>query len=82
MRTKTFIGATISVLLMSACVSDKAAEAPAKSELEMTEGKEKYDWIVEDFADIRILKYQIPGWDQLTLQQQQVLWSAIKKLII
>lgn len=26
----------------------------------------------EEFADIRVLRYPIPGWDQLTLQQKQL----------
>ncbi len=26
----------------------------------------------EEFADIRVLRYQIPGWDQLSLQQKQL----------
>ena len=74
MRTKTFMGAAVAAIIMSACASDKAAEAPAKPEQEMTEEMDKFDWIVEDFADLRILRYQIPGWDQLTLKQQEYVY--------
>ncbi len=74
MRTKTFMGAAVAAIIMSACASDKAAEAPTKPELEMTEEMDNFDWIVEDFADLRILKYQIPGWGQLTLQQQKYVY--------
>ena len=31
-----------------------------------------FQWETEQFADIRILRYQIPGWDQLSLQQKQL----------
>ncbi|MEO8589460.1 MAG: dihydrofolate reductase [Flavobacteriales bacterium] len=29
-------------------------------------------WETEQFADVRVLRYQVPGWDQLTLQQKQL----------
>ncbi len=31
-----------------------------------------FKWEAEQFADVRVLRYQIPGWDQLTLQQKQL----------
>ncbi len=31
-----------------------------------------FQWEAEQFADVRVLRYQIPGWDQLTLQQKQL----------
>ena len=29
-------------------------------------------WQTEQFADIKIIRYQIPGWDRLTLRQKQL----------
>ena len=29
-------------------------------------------WEVDQFADVRVLRYQVPGWEQLTLQQKQL----------
>lgn len=29
-------------------------------------------WQTEQFADIRILRYQVPGWDKLSLQQKKL----------
>ncbi len=74
MRTKTFMGAAVAAIIMSACATDKAAESPAKQEQEMTKEVDNFEWIVEDFADLRILKYQIPGWDQLSLKQQEYVY--------
>ncbi|MEZ4806555.1 MAG: dihydrofolate reductase [Flavobacteriales bacterium] len=31
-----------------------------------------FQWEADEFADVRVLRYQIPGWDQLTLQQKQL----------
>jgi dipeptidyl-peptidase-3 len=31
-----------------------------------------FQWEVEQFADVRVLRYQVPGWDQLSLQQKQL----------
>lgn len=29
-------------------------------------------WQVDEFADVRVLRYQVPGWEQLSLQQKQL----------
>ncbi|MCB0389480.1 MAG: dihydrofolate reductase, partial [Winogradskyella sp.] len=44
--------------------------------LEVTEVKEEktFDYNVEQFADIKILRYQIPGWDNLTLKEQKLVY--------
>ncbi|HEX2617270.1 MAG TPA: dihydrofolate reductase, partial [Flavobacteriales bacterium] len=31
-----------------------------------------FQWQTDQFADARILRYRIPGWEQLTLQQKQL----------
>ncbi|MDY2588383.1 dipeptidyl-peptidase 3 family protein [Winogradskyella aquimaris] len=35
---------------------------------------EKFDYNVEQFADIKILRYQIPGWDNLSLNEQKLVY--------
>ncbi|WP_417854773.1 dipeptidyl-peptidase 3 family protein [Xanthomarina gelatinilytica] len=44
--------------------------------IEVTEIKEEktFDYNVEQFADIKILRYQIPGWDNLTLKEQKLVY--------
>ncbi len=32
----------------------------------------EFQWEAEQFGDIRVLRYQVPGWDQLSLQQKQL----------
>lgn len=33
-----------------------------------------FDYVVEQFADIRVLRYQIPGWDNLTLKEKKFVY--------
>lgn len=39
-----------------------------------TEQKDSFDYVSEQFADIKILRYQIPGFEQLTLQQKKYVY--------
>lgn len=34
------------------------------------DGKD-FKYLIDEFADLKIMKYQIPGWDALTLQQKE-----------
>lgn len=31
-----------------------------------------FQWVTDQFADIRILRYQVPGWDKLSLRQKKL----------
>ncbi|MAB47815.1 MAG: dihydrofolate reductase [Flavobacteriaceae bacterium] len=35
---------------------------------------EKFDFNVEQFADIKVLRYQIPGWGNLSLKEQKLVY--------
>ena len=37
---------------------------------EQPQPKEEFKYLVDEFADLRIMRYQVPEWDQLTLQQK------------
>ncbi len=53
------------------CNEDKKTIAKSEGE---TEIKKDFDFNVEQFADIKILHYQIPGWDQLSLKEQKLVY--------
>lgn len=36
--------------------------------------EESFKFLVDEFADLRIMRYQIPGWDQLTLNQKAYIY--------
>ncbi len=61
--------------LLIACKKDpKATDQNVLKDdyLEVEEGK--FDYTVEQFADLKILRYQIPGWDNLTLKEQKLVF--------
>ncbi len=33
--------------------------------------QEEFRYLVDEFADLKIMRYQVPGWDGLTLQQKE-----------
>ncbi len=35
-------------------------------------GKDGFVWQTEQFSDIRIIRYQVPGWERLSLKQKQL----------
>lgn len=37
-------------------------------------GDENFKYLVDQFADIKIMRYQIPGWNELTLKQKEYIY--------
>lgn len=37
-----------------------------------------FNYAVEEFADIKILRYQIPGWENLTLKEQKLVYYLVQ----
>ena len=33
-----------------------------------------FKYLIDEFADLKIMRYQIPGWDDLTLQQKEYVY--------
>lgn len=60
-----------SLLLLGTLVScneKKVAEKP------VVETEQSFDYSVDQFADIKILRYQIPGFDELTLKEKKLVY--------
>lgn len=36
--------------------------------------EENFKYLIDEFADIKIIRYQIPGWEDLTLQQKEYIY--------
>lgn len=69
MKKTFFIAAAISGLLFFSCKTDVEEKNVAQAE---TTTNDQFDYNVESFADIKILRYQIPGWEKLTLKEQKL----------
>ena len=64
----------IAGLFMTLAVSFISNGQIAKTaEAKITE-KAPFDYVVEQFADIKVLRYQIPGWENLTLKEQKLVY--------
>lgn len=35
---------------------------------------EEFEYLVDEFADIKVLRYQIPGWENLSLKEQKLVY--------
>lgn len=72
MKLKFILALSIFAGLMFSCGEDKKAEM-SESTSEVTKTA-NFDYNVEQFADIKILRYQIPGWENLTLKEQKLVY--------
>lgn len=61
---KQLLSAALVVSLFSACGS--TPQTPAETE--------KFDYTVEQFADLQILRYRVPGFETLTLDQKKLVY--------
>ena len=34
----------------------------------------EFKYLVDEFADLKVMKYEVPGWDELTLQQKEYIY--------
>ncbi len=64
----------LTALIALSCGEDnkKDENAFAKAETEKTSGD--FDYTVGQFADLKILRYQIPGFEDLTLKEQKLVY--------
>ena len=56
----------MTAVAMSACSGQKANETE--------KSQEDFNYVVDQFADLQILRYQVPGFESLSLQQKQLLY--------
>ena len=52
----------VTAALLSSCGGAKTTTAEA----------DKFDYTVEQFADLQILRYKVPGFEELTLKQKEL----------
>ncbi|MDH3322334.1 MAG: dipeptidyl peptidase 3, partial [Flavobacteriaceae bacterium] len=70
MNFKHYISAIlISAMFFSCTESKKEPVEVVKNEVKST-----FNYVAEQFADVKILRYQIPGFDELSLQQKKYVY--------
>jgi dipeptidyl-peptidase-3 len=71
MKLKTILSLALITTLFLSCRNDKPKP---QDNSEVVKETVAFDYNVEQFADIKILRYQIPGWEQLTLKEQKLVY--------
>lgn len=69
MKLKSILGLSLLTLFLASCGNEKSDKT---SEQLAVKDSIQFNYNVEQFADIKILRYQIPGWEQLTLKEQKL----------
>lgn len=71
MRLKSIFNLIFISAMFWSCANDKkVATEVAVAETEAV----AFNYNVEQFADIKVLRYQIPGWENLTLKEQKLVF--------
>jgi len=60
-------------MLFFSCVDEKK-ETDSVAEVTETTNEDSFEYLVEQFADIKVLRYQIPGFENLTLKEQKLVY--------
>lgn len=72
MKIKLLIGVLMISFFTYSCKEENKDKEPVTTE---TKAKEtKFNYNVEQFADIKVLRYEIGGWEQLTLKEQKLVY--------
>ena len=58
---------TFAISVAGYAQSDKKVSAKSNENI-------PFDYLVEQFSDIKVLRYQIPGWENLTLKEQELVY--------
>lgn len=72
MKSTFFIAMAMSGLLLISCGDDKNNEQQNPDVAEVV--ADNFDYQVDQFADLKVLRYQIPGWDDLSLDEQKLVY--------
>lgn len=67
MKLNTIAGIFMTATILVGCNKEKT---------ETTEIKEDapFEYVAEEFADIKVLRYQVPGWENLTLKEKELVY--------
>ena len=65
------MGTLATSVLFSCSQSEESKKKETVTQTEQTESDD-FQWEVDRFADIRVLRYRIHGFDQLTLDQKKL----------
>ena len=59
---------------MWSCQQEATETDSIKAEFVEIDEKSDFPYLIEQFADLKILRYRIPGWEDLTLKEQKLVY--------
>lgn len=68
----------LGLLLFVISCSQPAGQEGSNTGTQTSEAAEAFNWNPENFADKKMIRYQIPGFDQLTLQQKKLVYYLVE----
>ena len=71
MKLKSILSLALLTIVLLSCGNDKKEN---HKEADVTNEKGAFNYNVEQFADIKVLRYQIPGWEKLSLKEQTLVY--------
>ncbi|MCH2198041.1 MAG: dipeptidyl peptidase 3 [Flavobacteriales bacterium] len=76
---KNLWGLLVLALFLAACggggQEPATDDSQAATDSSMTmDADDDFEWQTEQFADLKIIRYQIPGWDKLSLDQKKLVY--------
>ncbi len=76
MKLKTVFTFVAAGALLVGCKNDPKVEAPVETKEKETTvtTTDKFEYVVGQVADLKILRYQIPGWENLSLKEQKLVY--------
>ena len=63
---KNIMLSLMTAMVMTACTGQKAEKVEAT--------QDNFNYVVDQFADLQILRYQVPGFESFSLKQKQLLY--------
>ncbi|MFZ6051468.1 dipeptidyl-peptidase 3 family protein [Halocola ammonii] len=66
-----FVGFGLAACNQGGDSSKKSTKEPAKKE---AVSDSEFEWKTEEFADVKILRYRVPGWDKLSSDQKKLVY--------
>lgn len=76
MKFKVFIAAFLLAGMMWSCQNETASVEFKEELIEIS--NEDFPYMLEQFADLKILRYQIPGWEDLSLKEQKLVYYLVE----
>jgi len=57
-----------------ACLAGIAGVSCTQNPNELKTQEQEFKYLVDEFADLKVIRYKVPGWDDLTLQQKSFIY--------